>query len=315
MVRRVGLVVDPEGPKLKGRPVAIRITALLATAVLTACSVGNPAVSIEPSTSPTYAPVPSSTSEVRLADVKVTTAEYRPGVEADLHLRIAGSTQPVLVLVPGGAWETANRSGLTPLASSLAEAGVVVVNARVRAASDGVIYPAPVEDVLCALAFGVARAKGAGVRVGQLLIFGHSSGAHLAALAALQPDRYLPSCEDSLVTPDGLIGLSGLYDVGLVSDLAASLFGAASEEDPGAWDEGNPIAQAHRRSDLPVLLLHGSSDELVPIPFTTDFAEALESGGHQVTLIVVENADHHSIYSPEVAGELLLEWIRNVADG
>jgi alpha-beta hydrolase superfamily lysophospholipase len=137
----------------------------------------------------------------------------------------------------------------------------------------------------------------------------------LAALASLQPDRYSPSCEDSLGTPDGLIGLSGLYDVGLVSDLASALFGVARDKDPGAWDEGNPIAQAHRRSELPVLLLHGSSDQLVPTSFTTDFAEALEAGGHQVTLIVVENADHHSIYSPEVAGELLLEWIRNVSSG
>lgn len=178
-----------------------------------------------------------------------------------------------------------------------------------------VVYPAPVEDVLCALAFGAARAKGSGVRVGHLLIFGHSSGAHLAALASLQPDRYSPSCDDSLGTADGLIGLSGLYDVRLVSDLASSLFGGARDKDAGAWDEGNPIAQAHRRSELPVLLLHGSSDQLVPVSITTDFAEALEAGGHQVTLTVVENADHHSIYSPEVAGELLLEWIRNVADG
>jgi acetyl esterase/lipase len=298
---------------LKGRPVATQRTALLIAAVVTACSVGSPGVGIGPSTSPTNAPVLSSTSGVR--GVKVTTAEYRPGVEADLHFRIAGTTQPVLVLVPGGAWETANRSGLSPLASYLAEAGVVVVNARVRAASDGVVYPTPVEDVLCALAFGVARAKRSGVRVGQLLIFGHSSGAHLAALASLQPDRYSPSCEDSLGTPDGLIGLSGLYDVGLVSDLASSLFGAARENDAGAWNEGNPIAQAHRRSELPVLLLHGSSDQLVPISFTTDFAEALEAGGHQVTLIVPEKADHHSIYGPEVAGELLLEWIRNLAPG
>jgi predicted esterase len=64
-----------------------------------------------------------------------------------------------------------------------------------------------------------------------------------------------------------------------------------------------------------VLLLHGSSDQLVPLSFTTHFAEALEAGGHQVTLNVLANADHHSIYSPELAGDLLLEWIRNVADG
>jgi acetyl esterase/lipase len=300
---------------LSGPPVAIQRTALLIATVLTACAAGNPAVGTEPSPPPTNAPAPSSTSGVRLDGVKATTAEYRPGVEADLHLRLTGTMQPVLVMVPGGAWETADRRGLTPLASFLAEAGVVVVNARVRAASDGVVYPVPVEDVLCALAFGVARAEVSGVRVGQLFILGHSSGAHLAALGSLQPDRYSPSCLDPLRIADGLIGLSGLYDVDLVSDLASSLFGAAREEAAGVWDEGNPIGQAHRRPEFPVLLLHGSSDQLVPLSFTTHFAEALEAGGHQVTLTVLANADHHSIYSPELAGDQLLEWIRNVADG
>jgi acetyl esterase/lipase len=314
MVRRVG-VGGTEGLKVKGPPVANQMTALLIAAVLTACSAGNPVVGTEPSTPPTTEPAHSATSEVRLGEVEVTTAEYRPGLEADLHLRLTGTVQPVLVMVPGGAWETADRRGLSPLASSLAEAGVLVVNARIRAGRDGVVYPIPVEDVLCALAFGVARAEVSGARVGQLFIFGHSSGAHLAALGSLQPDRYSPSCSDSLRSADGLIGLSGLYDVDLVSDLASSLFGADRDEAAELWDEGNPIAQAHRRPELPVLLLHGSSDQLVPLSSTTHFAEALEAGGHQVTLNVLANADHHSIYSPEVAGDLLLEWITNVADG
>jgi alpha-beta hydrolase superfamily lysophospholipase len=114
--------------------------------------------------------------------------------------------------------------------------------------------------------------------VGQLFIFGHSSGAHLAALGSLQPDRYSPSCLDPLKIPDGLIGVSGLYDVDLVPDLASSLFGSARDEANVAWDEGNPIAQAHRRPELPVLLLHGSSDQLVPLSFTTHFARLWRRG-------------------------------------
>jgi acetyl esterase/lipase len=293
----------------------IQMAALMITAVLTACSAANPAIGTEPGTPSTNAPTSSSTAVVHPDEVKVTTAEFLPGVEADLHLRVTGTLQSVVLMVPGGAWETADRSGLSPLAGFLAKVGVVVVNARVRAASDGVVYPVPVEDVLCALAFGVDRAERSGIRVGQLFVFGHSSGAALAALGSLQPERYSPSCLDSLRTPDGLIGLSGLYDVDLVSDLARSLFGAARDEASAVWDEGNPIAQAHRRPELPVLLLHGDADELVPLSFTTRFAGALEAGGHQVTLKVLSGADHHSIYSPEFAGDLLLEWVRNVGDG
>jgi hypothetical protein len=261
---------------LSGPPVAIQRTALLIAAVLTASSAGNPLVGTEPSTSPTNAPAPSSTSGVRLDEVKVTTAQYRPGVEADLHLRLTDTMQPVLVMVLGGAWETADHRGLSPLASFLAEAGVVFVNARVRAASDGVVYPAPVEDVLCALAFGVARAEVSGVSVGPL--------GSLRRRPRIRPGQF-------------------------------TVRGGPATKPPGHRTRGTrsprPTVDPNFRCSCSTAA-PTSWSRSPPRPTST---EALEAGGHQVTLNVLANADHHSIYSPELAGDLLLEWIRNVADG
>ncbi|MFZ0157882.1 MAG: hypothetical protein WAL50_02540, partial [Kineosporiaceae bacterium] len=57
----------------------------------------------------------------------VVTADYLPGLAADLHLPTGAATAPVVVLVPGGAWVSADPSGLTPLARALAAGGIVAV--------------------------------------------------------------------------------------------------------------------------------------------------------------------------------------------
>ena len=58
---------------------------------------------------------------------------------------------------------------------------------------------------------------------------------------------------------------------------------------------------AAQRPDVPVLLLHGDADEVVPTPFSTDFAAALSAGGHPVTLSILPGEDHGEVYAAEVA--------------
>ena len=78
--------------------------------------------------------------------------------------RAQSTSAPVVVMIPGGGWRGADPTGLEPLAAALAAQGVVAMPVAIRAAGDGVVYPAPVEDVLCALADGAATAPAAGIR-------------------------------------------------------------------------------------------------------------------------------------------------------
>ncbi|HEY8719621.1 alpha/beta hydrolase family protein [Pengzhenrongella sp.] len=63
------------------------------------------------------------------------------------------------------------------------------------------------------------------------------------------------------------------------------------------------------RPGVPALLLHGRADSLVPVKFTTEFAAALRSGGHQVTVDLVRGVDHSGIYRTDVAAHRLIDWI------
>lgn len=231
------------------------------------------------------------------------------GESSDVFVPVGVGRAPLVVLVPGGAWRTADPAGLADLAAALADAGIAAMTTSVRAGEDGVVYPVPVEDVICAASSAAAAVAASGVEVGPVVLFGHSSGGHLAALAALAGERYRPSCDDDVVAADALIGVAGTYDVDTVHDLAFDLFGVTKAEAPEVWEEGNAVLAAGLRPELPVLLIHGGADQLVPMSFTDDFAQALRVAGHDVTVTVVEGADHHTIYRPEMIGDVIIEWV------
>jgi acetyl esterase/lipase len=273
-----------------------RAAAALVAIGLAGCGTGR-----ESARSPT--PTPATTAS----------EDYAPGLAADVHVphrSVAGDAVPVVVLVPGGAWMTADRTGLDPLARELAEQGMFVVNATYRAASDGVEFPAPVADIACAVGFAVARAETTGLGPGPVVLVGHSSGAHLAALAALRDDHHRRAdCAHPAATIDGYVGLAGVYDVSQAAEAAEPLFGVGPGDDPQRWAAGNPLEWVDARPSLPVLLAHGDADDLVPTFFTRRFADALRAAGHPVTVVIVPNADHHDLYDASVVAVPITRWI------
>ncbi|HSK06846.1 MAG TPA: prolyl oligopeptidase family serine peptidase [Acidimicrobiia bacterium] len=270
---------------------------------LAGCSAGSEPGSAPPSTAPASASTPAVP---RLTAGSV--GEYLPGLEARFFPGTHAGRAALLVMVPGGGWETADPAGLDGLARLLADSGIFTATVEVRAGEDEVLYPVPVEDVLCAVAFVVTTARSEGVELGPLIVLGHSTGAHLAALAVLAAADYAPACADPVVAPDALIGMAGTYDVGIVPDMARRLFGVSAGADPALWESGNPVLRAGLRPEVPVLLIHGDADDLVPLSFTTEFAAALERGGHPVTVEILTGADHHDVYSAGASGALIADW-------
>jgi acetyl esterase/lipase len=215
----------------------------------------------------------------------------------------SGGAVPLVVIVPGGSWLSADPSGFTGLAGKLARAGYAVVTTTYRTQAEGATFPVPVEDVVCAVNESAAQVAESGLQVGPVVVVGHSAGAQLAALAALVGDRYQADCPNPPVPVDGLVGLAGPYDLVAIPDLASALFDSGPTEDPKNWSAASPIRQVAERPDLPVLLLHGTADDSLPTSTSEDFAAALEAAGHLVTLDVLPGVDHFQVYDAEVALE------------
>lgn len=273
---------------------------LLLAAALSGCG-SDPAT---PRSAPT-APTTTGTAEP-------VTVSYAPGLTEDLYLPDDGGHVPLVVMVPGGGWTTADPSGFAGLAASLAEAGVIAAPTHIRAAEDGVTYPVPVEDILCAVATATAEASDRGFTPDPVAVLGHSSGAHLASLAVLAVDDYSPRCQDPVVEPDALVGLAGPYDISKIAQYSTALFGVGPDEDPAAWEAANPVHRADLRPGVPVLLLHGDADQTVPVSFTTDFAEALEGAEHPTSVSILPGEDHFTIFAPAVSGDAIAQWVSSL---
>lgn len=263
--------------------------------------VGTEAVldTIEP---PTSAAVGQVGSGIDPADGQVDTL-FLPSASA------AGRDEtPLVVLVPGGGWVAADPSGLVPLAEALAANGAVVATISYRTASDEAYFPTPAHDVACGISAARVAADEAGFSPSEVVAVGHSAGAHLAAVVALRPAEFGGDCRHPGVAPDRLVGLAGPYDVTRARGPAIQLFGP-DNADPAGWSEGNPVEHAANRSDMDVLLAHGAADDVVPIVFTEQFAEALIAGGHEVDVRYPSGIDHHTVYSSAHAAPLITQWL------
>ncbi len=260
--------------------------------------------------------VSRSNEPKRHYDRLVRTQEYLPGVAADVFMPVTPRDHaPVVVLIPGGAWRTAQRSGLAPLAETLAERGMIVVNATYRAANSGARFPEPVADIVCAVDFGVAQARLEHVVPGPVVVVGHSSGAQLASVAALEPARFRGTCPYPQVDPNGFVGLAGPYDLTEWQAVAAPMFTASPAQDPASWKDANPVTWAASRTgtdSLSVLLAHGADDLEVSLASSKNFAATLTKAGHRVQLTILPGVDHATIYTPGVIADPITTWITSL---
>ena len=244
---------------------------------------------------------------------------YLPGLAAQVYLPDTGEDRglPVVVLVPGGGWQSADPTGLRPLAAELAQQGIPAVTITYRAAGDGVLLPRSVADIRCATTFAAAETARRGRGPRPVVLLGHSSGAHLAAVASLGNARPQRCVTDGATVSDpgrvvGLVGLAGPYDIRRYAGEVAQLMGSAPSADPAAWREADPFELIDTApADLRVLLLHGTADETVPSMMSRAWGDALRARGVDVTVRLVDGADHLSLFTSPVAAGPVVTWLKH----
>ena len=217
-----------------------------------------------------------------------------PRQKLDIYRPAAGDKGPVVLFFYGGGWRGGQRSTYGFVGGALAARGITTVIADYRVFPE-VRFPAFVEDG--ALAYRWVARNVAENR--PIFLAGHSSGAHLAALLALD-SRYLQDDADPLPPPAGLIGLAGPYafdptDWETTKEIFADTTNADTARPVAFVTPGKP----------PALLMHGLADKTVILWNTRTLAEALEKAGVPVRKRELEGVGHVGIIT---ALALPLRW-------
>lgn len=242
-------------------------------------------------------PLPSTVdflnARIKLAGLTVTRG-IAYGADArqqmDVYAPAGGQGRPVVVWFYGGSWRTGRRQDYRFVGAALARAGCVAVVADYRL-FPRVPYPDFVADGAAAVAHVLRHAAAWGGDPARVVAVGHSAGAYIAAMLALDAKWGVRA------RLAGAAGLAGPYDFLPIRDAdVQAVFAAAADlrdTQPVRYVDGaNP----------PLLLLHGSADRTCYPRNSLALASRIRAAGGKVELRMYPGVGHIGIVLGFVPG-------------
>jgi acetyl esterase/lipase len=213
--------------------------------------------------------------------------------------RLPGAVaRPVVLFFYGGSWRSGRRQDYRFVGTALARRGLVAVVADYRVFPD-VGFPDFIADAAQATALVHRRAASWGGDPARIVLAGHSAGAHIAAMVALDP-RWLAAAGMDRAAIAGLVGIAGPYDfLPMTGRGVRQVFGAAAD-DPAS----QPITFADAHAP-PSLLLHGADDTTVLPRNSENLARRITEAGGAARVVIYPGTGHIGIitaFAPLFAG-------------
>jgi acetyl esterase/lipase len=216
--------------------------------------------------------------------------------------------RPAIILIHGGGWTSFDKSTMRNLAQFLARWGFVAVPVDYRLFRDDASrWPAQLDDVQRAVRWVQANSAKYNIDPNRIGAYGHSSGGQLALLLGMidTRDNSDPTLAKYSSKVQAVVDASGPTDFTMhVNDDAtkflASFFGA----DPKVWRDASPITHV-AKSNAPILLIHGTRDDMVPIAESEALNDALTKAGANVQFLRLDS--DHMFREPGVHRQLVVE--------
>jgi len=177
---------------------------------------------------------------------------------------------PLLVFIHGGGWKGGKRSDYLVYLVEFAKRGYITATVSYRLLKDK-SYPASAEDIIDAFDWLALHGDSLGYDPERIGVVGGSAGAHLAMLAAYGWQK--SDAADTTHTPraPGIRAVVNIYGpVDMTTEyarnhsLVTNYLAHSFEEAPQIYWEASPLRYVDR-NDPPTLILHGTSDDLVPV--------------------------------------------------
>lgn len=214
-------------------------------------------------------------------------------------------TAPVAVFLYGGGWEEGDRGMYRFVGAALAAAGIVTVIPDYRVYPE-VRFPGFLEDAAAAVLWTRGHASGLDADPGRLVLIGHSAGAHIAGMLAMDP-QWLGAAGVDRTILRGWVGLAGPYDFEPDTPNRRIIFGPDRQRT-------QPIGFAH--PDAPPAFLGAPQRDAVVDPGNSArLGRRIAEAGGEATVRFYARVDHASIlgtFSPAL--RLLAPVFRDTCD-
>ena len=209
----------------------------------------------------------------------------KPQQKLDIYKPSKQRHDTVVMFLYGGSWKRGHRSNYRFVGEAFASRGFVTVIPNYRVYPE-VQFPRFIEDAAAAVGWVRRHIGKHGGNLKKVVLIGHSAGAHIAALLALDP-RYLKAAGVSQNFIAGIVGLAGPYVI-----------------DPSQYWSIRPIFETAKNprnissinfvhsNTPPMLLLHGAEDNFVDAENSRVLAQRLQKVGSSATYISFANTGH-----------------------
>ena len=235
-----------------------------------------------------------------VAQVEVTTdIAYLPAAnyaddkdKLDVYRPDGATDAPVFIFVHGGGLMRGDKEGQAHIGQYFARHGFVTVCINTRL-SPAVTHPAHARDAAAAVAWVEQNIADHGGDPARIALGGHSAGAYLAALVALD-DRYLKAAGTSPAAIRALVPVSGFYWVErLAPERDKSVWG----NDEKTWRDASPSRYASAMAP-PTLLIWADGDTDARRKESHDLASTLLSfGAERVDASQIADRNHGTVWS------------------
>ena len=192
---------------------------------------------------------------------------------------------PVVVFFYGGNWRDGDRADYRFVGQAMATRGYVCVIPDYRL-YPAVTYPAFVADAALAVRWARDHAGDYGGDPARLFVMGHSAGAYLAAMVAVDPS-YLAAVGMERDDIAAAALLAGPFDFLPLDDPFLSVVFGEHGDDPDA----EPVTHVDGRQP-PILLANGARDTTVDPANSDAMARRIENVGGVVRHVVYPKRGH-----------------------
>lgn len=259
-------------------------------------------------------PTPGRTEPVTWEEITALSAPaptarlpYGPGPEqfGDLRLPTGRGPFPVAVIIHGGCWQAGYDLTYTaPFAVAMTHAGIATWTIEYRRLGNpGGGWPGTFEDIAHGIDAVRQLAAHHPIDPARIVLIGHSAGGQLALWAAAPPPENSASPRGATIPVRGVVALAAITDLEAYSRdaspcgaPAAALLGGTAAQFPARYAAASPSALLPLH--VPIRLLHGALDPIVPSAQSSTFATRSTAAKGDTTLIIIPGAGHFDYFAP-----------------